>query len=65
MADAATAPATCRPSTRDPEVARSWLDRFAVAGLDGVVAKRLDGRYRPGEREMRKIKTPPDGRLRA
>jgi ATP-dependent DNA ligase len=27
-----------------------------VAGLDGVVAKRLDGRYRSGERDMRKIK---------
>ena len=44
------------PSTRDPEIARSWLDSFAVAGLDGVVAKRLDGMYRPGVREMRKIK---------
>jgi ATP-dependent DNA ligase len=44
------------PASSDPQVARSWLDRFAVAGLDGVVAKRLDGRYRPGEREMRKIK---------
>ncbi len=55
MADAAP-PLYLSPSTRDPEIARSWLDRFAVAGLDGVVAKRLDSRYRPGEREMRKIK---------
>jgi ATP-dependent DNA ligase len=44
------------PCTGDPAVARSWLDRFAVAGLDGVVAKRRDGAYRSGEREMRKIK---------
>ncbi len=44
------------PATNDPEVARSWLDSFAVAGLDGVVAKRLDSVYRSGEREMRKIK---------
>jgi ATP-dependent DNA ligase len=44
------------PCTDDPDVAREWLNSFAVAGLDGVVAKRLDGRYRSGEREMRKIK---------
>src|SRR5690242_20736965 len=44
------------PATNDPDVARSWLDSFAVAGLDGVVAKRLDSVYRSGEREMRKIK---------
>jgi bifunctional non-homologous end joining protein LigD len=44
------------PCTSHPELARSWLDRFAVAGLDGVVAKRLDGTYEPGERAMRKIK---------
>jgi ATP-dependent DNA ligase len=53
---AALPPLHLSPATADPEVARSWLDRFAVAGLDGVVAKRLDGPYRSGEREMRKIK---------
>jgi ATP-dependent DNA ligase len=44
------------PVTRDPAVAESWLDSFAVAGLDGVVAKREDSVYRSSEREMRKIK---------
>ena len=43
------------PCTSDIEVARSWLDQ-AGAALDGVVAKRLDGRYEPGERAMLKIK---------
>ncbi len=44
------------PCTDDREVAEQWLDRFVVAGLDGVVAKRLDAPYRSGEREMRKVK---------
>jgi ATP-dependent DNA ligase len=37
--------------TRDENVARKWLDRFESAGLDGVVAKRLDQAYKPGSRE--------------
>jgi ATP-dependent DNA ligase len=55
MADARP-PLHLSPVTRDPAVAESWLDSFAVAGLDGVVAKREDSVYRSGEREMRKIK---------
>ncbi|HEX9963555.1 MAG TPA: ATP-dependent DNA ligase [Allosphingosinicella sp.] len=43
------------PCTSDIEVARGWLDQVGAA-LDGVVAKRLDGRYEPGERAMLKIK---------
>jgi ATP-dependent DNA ligase len=43
------------PYTRDPAKARKWLDR-AGGALDGVVAKRLDGGYAPGERAMLKIK---------
>ncbi|HEX6377034.1 MAG TPA: ATP-dependent DNA ligase [Allosphingosinicella sp.] len=43
------------PCTTDPEVARTWLDQVGAA-LDGVVAKRLDEPYRPGERTMLKIK---------
>jgi ATP-dependent DNA ligase len=43
-------------ATRDPAAARRWLARGAE-GLDGVMAKRLDEPYRPGEREgMLKIK---------
>ena len=44
------------PATADPAVAADWFDRFEGAGLDGVVAKRLDGRYEPGRRAMVKIK---------
>lgn len=43
------------PGTIDAEEACRWLQQ-AGAGLDGVVAKRLDGPYVPGERAMLKIK---------
>jgi ATP-dependent DNA ligase len=43
-------------ATDDPEVARRWFQRFEGAGLDGVVAKPLGGRYTPGERTMVKVK---------
>jgi len=44
------------PATSDPDLARDWFDRFEGAGLDGLVAKRVDLTYRPGERAMIKIK---------
>jgi ATP-dependent DNA ligase len=44
------------PSTLDRATAADWFDRFEGAGLDGVVAKRLDGIYQPGKRAMLKIK---------
>lgn len=44
------------PATTDAAVGRQWFDRFEGAGLDGVVAKRLDAEYRPGERTMLKVK---------
>jgi ATP-dependent DNA ligase len=43
------------PYTRDREEAQAWLDR-AGGMLDGIVAKRLDGRYKAGERAMLKVK---------
>jgi ATP-dependent DNA ligase len=43
------------PGTDDPAQARRWLAEVGAA-LDGVVAKRLDGPYLPGERAMLKIK---------
>ncbi len=43
------------PFTEDREVAQGWLGQ-AGGALDGVVAKRRDGRYEPGERAMLKIK---------
>jgi ATP-dependent DNA ligase len=42
--------------TKDPRLGEQWLDTFEGAGLDGVIAKRLDGRYLPGRREMVKVK---------
>jgi ATP-dependent DNA ligase len=44
------------PATRDPAEASDWFERFEGAGLDGVVAKPLDGTYREGERTMAKVK---------
>ncbi|MEO6792375.1 MAG: ATP-dependent DNA ligase [Mycobacterium sp.] len=43
-------------ATTDPEQAMRWLTTFEGAGLDGVVAKRTDGRYLPGKRDMVKVK---------
>src|SRR6478752_1284223 len=44
------------PATRDRATAADSFDRFEGAGLDGVVAKRLDAAYQPGKRAMLKIK---------
>jgi ATP-dependent DNA ligase len=43
------------PYTLDRDEARLWLDG-ARGSLDGVVAKRSDGAYLPGERAMLKVK---------
>ncbi|HWH18408.1 MAG TPA: ATP-dependent DNA ligase, partial [Allosphingosinicella sp.] len=43
------------PYTEDRALAQAWLDS-AGGALDGVVAKRRDGIYEPGERAMVKIK---------
>jgi ATP-dependent DNA ligase len=43
-------------TTEDPELGAQWLNTFEGAGLDGVIAKRLDGPYLPGKREMVKVK---------
>ena len=43
------------PATRDRNEALRWLDR-AGGALDGVIAKRVDEPYRPGERAMVKVK---------
>ncbi len=43
------------PSTADRKQAERWLDS-ARGALDGVVAKRSEGAYLPGERAMLKVK---------
>ncbi|MEV0444864.1 ATP-dependent DNA ligase [Streptomyces spectabilis] len=50
------APVHLAPATLDEEVAREWFERYEGAGLDGVIAKPLDLRYRQNERLMYKIK---------
>ena len=49
-------PVHLTPATRDRALAADWFDRFEGAGLDGVIAKRLDAPYQPGKRAMLKIK---------
>ncbi len=44
------------PMTRDRAQASEWLARFEGAGLDGVIAKPVDGTYQPGKRAMIKVK---------
>ncbi len=55
LADAAP-PVHLSPATRDRTLAEDWFRRFEGAGLDGVMAKRLDAPYRAGERTMIKLK---------
>jgi ATP-dependent DNA ligase len=52
----ASAPVHLTPATTDRDTAADWFERFEGAGLDGVVAKRLDAPYQPGKRAMLKIK---------
>jgi ATP-dependent DNA ligase len=42
-------------ATTSRETARGWLKHLGH-GLDGIVAKRLDLPYRPGERAMQRYK---------
>ncbi len=44
------------PSTTDRATGLRWFDEFEAAGCDGIVAKRLDGPYVEGKREMIKVK---------
>lgn len=44
------------PATTDMDIAQRWFSEFEGAGLDGVIAKPLDGLYLPDKRTMFKIK---------
>ncbi len=44
------------PQTDDPALAAMWFEVFEGAGLDGIIAKRKDQAYLPGERSMVKVK---------
>jgi ATP-dependent DNA ligase len=52
----ATSPVLLTPATTDRALAEEWFERFEGAGLDGVVAKPLDGTYEEGKRTMQKVK---------
>jgi ATP-dependent DNA ligase len=52
----ARSPLHLTPASRDAETARRWFDEFEGAGLDGIVAKPLDGVYQPDKRVMFKVK---------
>ncbi|WP_396906876.1 ATP-dependent DNA ligase, partial [Mycolicibacterium phlei] len=58
LKDAVTEKQWCHVTrtTEDPDLGARWLEEFEGAGLDGVIAKRLDGPYLPGKREMVKVK---------
>jgi ATP-dependent DNA ligase len=52
----ASAPVYVTATTTDRDLAGRWFEEFEGAGLDGVIAKPLDGTYRPDKRTMFKIK---------
>ncbi|MFK0050435.1 ATP-dependent DNA ligase [Streptomyces sp. NPDC090741] len=47
-----TSPWTLCPMTTDPAKAREWLENWTdVSGVEGIVLKKLNQRYRPGSRD--------------
>jgi ATP-dependent DNA ligase len=56
LLERAPPPLRITPQTDDPALAEDWLRRFTGGGIDGVVARPLDGRYTPGARTLFKVK---------
>jgi ATP-dependent DNA ligase len=56
MLAGATPPVHVTPATTDRALAADWFKRFEGAGLDGVMAKREEGKYEPNKRVMLKVK---------
>ena len=52
----ARSPVHLTPATTDRDLAGRWFRQFEGAGLDGLIAKPLDGTYQPDKRVMFKIK---------
>jgi ATP-dependent DNA ligase len=52
----AAAPVHVTPATLDAGLAERWFRQFEGAGLDGIVAKPLDGVYEQDKRVMYKVK---------
>src|SRR5919112_4878961 len=53
---ASKSPVHLTAATTDKDTAAQWFNQFEGAGLDGVVAKPLGGRYEPDKRVMFKNK---------
>ena len=53
---AARRPVHLTPATLDPGEGQRWFTEFEGAGLDGVIAKPLEGVYEPGKRTQFKVK---------
>jgi ATP-dependent DNA ligase len=51
-----TAPIHVTPASTSRETAAEWFGRFEWAGLDGIVAKRLEDPYVPDKRTLVKVK---------
>lgn len=51
-----TAPIHLAPMTMDPSTAMEWFHDFEGAGLDGLIAKPLDGAYAENKRTQFKVK---------
>ena len=57
-------PVLLTPATADRALAEEWFERFEGAGLDGVVAKPLDGALRRGQAHDAQGEAPAHRRLR-
>ena len=44
------------PTTLDTSTARDWFEHFEGGGLDGLIVKPLADPYRPGKRDLLKVK---------
>jgi ATP-dependent DNA ligase len=42
--------------TEDPDQGQQWFEGLEVLGLDGIIAKRTEGTYKPNERSLVKVK---------
>jgi len=56
MAAGFAPPIHLAPMTRDRDLAMEWFHTFEGAGLDGLIAKPIDGTYRPDKRVQFKLK---------
>jgi ATP-dependent DNA ligase len=56
LLSSAAPPIHLTPATSEFSTASDWFRRFEGAGLDGVMAKPIDGSYEPDKRVMLKVK---------